>query len=146
MVKILTILTIATILTSCNAPAFAKVTPADLDRLVPLIIAAESSGNPKAVGDNGKARGLMQIQRATWETFSGYPWSDAFDEGKNVQVGRKILEKIAETYEKRMGDRATPAHIVYTYNTGRYAFGPLPNWTKKHPNDIYRRLFNGAKA
>ena len=123
-----------------HVPAFA-LTGAELDRLVPVIIAAESSGNPNAVGDGGRSRGLMQIQKATWRSFSKYPWDDAFDPEKNVQVGRRILEAINESY----GDRATRARIVYTYNTGRYCFGDLPPWTKRHPNDVYRRVLNGKR-
>lgn len=121
--------------------AEARLSGAELDALVPVIITAESSGNPKAVGDGGKARGLMQIQKATWKRFSGYPWDDAFDENKNVQVGQAILERINEEY----GDKATRARVIFTYNTGRYAFGDLPNWTKRHPNNVYRKIFTEAK-
>src|SRR3990167_3957563 len=44
------------------------LTPGELDALVPTIIAAESSGRAHAVGDCGRARGLMQIQKATWKS------------------------------------------------------------------------------
>lgn len=110
----------------------------ELDTLQAKIIQAESSGDPKAIGDHGRARGLMQINAATWRRFSRYPWDDAFDEEKNYQVGRAILEHIAEVY----GDRATTANVAYTYNVGRYCFGPLPSWTQHHPNKIYREIFN----
>lgn len=109
-----------------------------LDELMVRIIAAESSGRADATGEGGE-RGLMQIGRATWERFSAYPWSDAYDAEKNVQVGRMIIEHIAMRY----GDDATPARIVFTYNTGRYARGKLPAWTKAHPNLIYREVLNG---
>lgn len=118
------------------------VTPAQLDALVPQIIQAESSGNPRAIGDGGKSRGLMQIQKATWRRFSDESWDEAFDPEKNVQVGRAVLEQICAVYQKRMGTHATPAHIVYTYNTGKYCFGELPAWTKKHPNKIYRKILS----
>lgn len=119
-------------------------TGAELDRLVGTIIQAESSGREKAVGDGGKARGLMQIQEATWKSYSAYPWSDAFDGDKNIQVGRHILEDINERYARR-GVDATIAQVVFTYNTGRYAYTELPAWTKRHPNNIYRAIFQQAK-
>ena len=130
--------------------AFASV---DLDALVPKIIMAESSGDADAIGDNGKARGLMQIQEATWKRYSSFPWADAFNPEKNVQVGRKILEDINNTYQYHCSGspfiyacesyEADAAHIIYSYNTGRYCYGPLPLWTKNHPNKIYREIFRG---
>ena len=128
------------------APAWA-LSSAQLDALVPTIIAAESSGNPRAVADGGKARGLMQIQRATWKRFSDYHWDEAFDPLKNIHVGRAVIEYINEEYSQFLTDGvpgvfADRQHILYTYNTGRYRFGDLPAWTKKHPNKIYRRIFN----
>jgi hypothetical protein len=111
-------------------------TGGDLDALVPVIVMAESSGNPRAVGPAGE-RGLMQISRETWERYSAYPWKDAYDPAKNVHVGRKILEEINERY----GQTSTRARVIYTYNTGRFCFGPLPKWTRQHDNDIYRSIF-----
>lgn len=112
----------------------------ELDALQLKIIMAESSNNPNAIGDNGKARGLMQIQKYTWSRFTDWPWQDAFDPEKNVQVGRAILED----WNNRLGRFADEKHLVYGYNTGRLRFGALPDWTKKHPNKIYREIFNGA--
>lgn len=104
-----------------HVPAWALSGP-ELDRLVPIIIAAESSGNPNVVGDGGRARGLMQIQKATWEHFSEYPWRDAFDPEKNVQVGREILEHIDFCYAATWNKNTSRARIIYTYNTGIYCF------------------------
>lgn len=120
------------------SPAWA-VSGAGLDSLTQTIIQAESSGNPLAIGPTGE-RGLMQISEATWEAVSRWPWRDAFDPEKNVQVGRQILEVINQNYD----ERATCARIVYTYNTGRYCFRTIPAWTRKHPNKIYRRIFCGV--
>ena len=113
----------------------------EIDLLIPTIIMAESSGNPMSVGDNGKSRGLMQIQKSTWKAMSDLPWDAAFDEGSNVQVGRKILEKINEVYLAH-GVEADKAHLIYTYNVGRYCWGKLPKWTKNHPNLVYREIYN----
>ena len=106
-----------------------------IGHLVPQIIMAESSGNPLAIG------GLMQIQKSTWERHTKEPWSKAFDPALNVKVGKRALQAIANRY----GKRATVARICYSYNVGRYCFGPLPSWTKRHPNKIYRSIFNANK-
>lgn len=121
-------------------PALA-LSSAQLDALIPTIIAAESSGNPKAVGDGGKARGLCQIQKSTWERFSNYSWDYAFDSEKNVHVGRHILEYINDKYLKNSPKQADMAHIIFSYNTGRYRFGDIPLLIKNHPNKIYRSIF-----
>lgn len=110
----------------------------DLNLLQEKIVMAESSGRPHAIGDHGKARGLMQLQRATWERFSDDPWREAFHPGKNLAAGRAYLKHILKVY----GKKATKARVLYTYNTGRFCYGNLPKWTKRHPNKIYRRIFN----
>lgn len=126
-------------------PAHAFVSEMEFEALIPKIIMAESSGNPQAIGDKGQARGLMQIQRATWERFSKRPWREAFNPLENVRTGRAILSHIEFCYAATWGERrTTPAHLVYTYNTGEYCFGPIPPWTRRHPNAIYRRIFKGA--
>lgn len=118
------------------APAFAAV---NVPVLMDKIIAAESSGRAHAVGDGGKARGLCQIQKATWERYSAESWDRAFDPAVNRAVGERIVRDI----EKRYGARASEALVVYTYNTGRFvkAGRSLPAWTKKHPNRVYREIF-----
>ena len=122
-------------------PAWA-LTGAELDALVPKIIQAESSGRTWAVGDGGHSRGLMQVSKETWKAYSNYSWEEAFDGDKNVQVGRAILEDINEKY----GNRATVKLVIFSYNTGRFVKdeSDLPAWTLKHPNRIYRRIFNAG--
>lgn len=115
-----------------------RPTGEQIDKLMTRLIQAESSGNEKAVGDNGKARGLMQIQEPAWKEVSDEPYDNAFLGDHNVQAGRAILERIAERY----GNSGSIPKIAYTYNTGRYAQSSLPSWTQKHPNKIYRDIFN----
>lgn len=126
----------AAVLLLWAAPAFAAV---NVPVLMDKIIAAESSGRANAIGDNGKARGLCQIQKATWQRFSVAPWDKAFDPATNRAVGERIVRDL----EKRYGPRATEALIVYSYNTGRFVKSgqSLPAWTKKHPNRVYREIF-----
>lgn len=124
-----------------SAQAYA-MTGEELDLLTCKIIQAESSGHAGIIGDEGRARGLGQIQKSAWKRLSGYPWADAFNPEKNRQVTRKLVEEIATHYEL-IGLTATAKKVIFTYNTGRYEIGSLPRWTKRHPNDIYRKIFNG---
>ncbi len=122
--------------------AFAQVSGAQFNTLINDIIQAESSGRAHVVGDGGKARGLMQIQKATWDRHTSYSWDLAFNPVINRQVGELIVKDIIKKY----GARATAARVIYTYNTGRFLKSgkALPRWTKKHPNRIYRKYFNAA--
>ena len=110
-----------------------------LDRLVEKIISAESSGRSWLSGDHGRSRGLMQIQRANWQKYTTESWDRAFEPALNKMVGTSMVREIVKKY----GTRANEALVVYTYNTGKFCTGDLPEWTKRHPNDIYRRIFNG---
>lgn len=130
--------TIAALFFLASSSALAAVSDAQVDSIVRTIIAAESSGRAWVVGDGGKARGLMQIQRETWERYTGESWDRAFEPALNKAVGTKIVRDIA----KRYGSRATAARIIFTYNTGRWAKEEtLPSWTRRHPNNVYREVF-----
>lgn len=122
-----------------SSTAEAKLSSTEMDRLQVKIIRAESSGNPFAIGPDGE-RGLMQITKDTWRRYTRVPWRYAFDPTLNVEVGRKILDRINKFY----GRRATAARIAYSYNTGDYLIfnERIPAWAKHHPNRIYRRIFN----
>ena len=52
-------------------------------------------------------------------------------------------EVISAVEEDVPTPRANEALVVYTYNTGKFCPGDLPGWTKRHPNDTYRGIFNG---
>lgn len=120
------------------AVAQAELSSEEMDRLIENIILAESSGRPWLAGDHGRSRGLMQIQRAYWQKFTTESWDRAFEPGLNKAIGTSIVKEIARKY----GTRANRALIVYTYNTGKFCNGELPDWTKRHPNDVYRGIFN----
>lgn len=131
-------------------PAVAQSTlPVDLNALTQKIIQAESSGNPKAIGDSGKSRGLMQIQEATWKRHTTEPFSKAFDPELNVKVGKMELQRIVKAYRAK-GIEPSEAHIVWSYNTGSLIKNYIPKfdkqgrfhkWTWLHPNAVYRQIY-----
>jgi len=96
--------------------------------LAELIVMAESSGNPKAVGPIGE-RGLFQFRESTWRWFTS-----------------KIYGKAKE----QLGPHYTPALLAASFH---YGFGRiaglgynLPQSASTHPNVIYRNLFKKAIA
>lgn len=121
----------------------------NIDALAQKIIQAESSGRASAVGDGGKARGLMQIQEATWKRHTPRPFSDAFDPALNKAVGMAELKRIVLAYRAK-GVEPSEAYVVWAYNTGSLIKRSLPKfdkngnfhkWTWNHPNAIYRAIY-----
>ena len=108
----------------------------EIDDLVPIIVQTESSGDPGALGDQGKARGLMQIQETTWVRLSEWPWSDAFDPEKNLMVGRKRLEEISEKW-----NTTDPAVLAWHWNCGDNSKLTFDRWKKTQKNKTYRSLY-----
>ncbi len=120
--------------------AFASISESQIPQIINTIIQAESSGNPKAIGDGGESRGLMQIKKATWQKYTRLPFERAFDASANRKVGEAYVRAIIERY----GDRASLPLVIYTYNTGHFVGinKKVPVWTLHHPNLIYREIFN----
>lgn len=112
------------------SPAFAS--PSVID----TIILAESSGRPNAIGDGGKARGLMQIQESTWKRLTNIPWDKAFDPKINKSVGTLRVQEISRKYKT-----SDLAFIAYKYNCGDHTRLSFEKWKRVQPNKAYRSLY-----
>lgn len=142
----LVILTFLLIPTSAHAWTDANLLP-----LTDKIIQAESSRNPRAVGDGGQSRGLMQIKEATWRRHTTEPWSRAFEPALNIEVGKAELRRIVLVY-RSSGTEPSVAYVLFTYNTGHFIKHSLPKtlngklhpWTWNHPNLVYRAIYREA--
>ena len=87
----------------------------------------ESGGNPKAVGDNGKARGIFQIHEVCFKDaaqfdreLAKFRYSDCF----NPAVSKRVLYSYCARYESKAlksGDWETLARL---WNSG-------PAWRNK---------------
>ncbi|MCL5282556.1 MAG: transglycosylase SLT domain-containing protein [Planctomycetes bacterium] len=72
------------------------VDPNDIERLLDAIARIESQGDPKAVGDGGRALGAYQIYRVYWEEGTellgvDWPHRDAADPQKARRVAKAYL-------------------------------------------------------
>lgn len=139
---------LTTIILSQSASAQSTL-PVDLNALAVKIIKAESSGNPKAIGDGGHSRGLMQIKEGTWKRHTTEPFSRAFEPELNTLVGKAELKRIVRAYRAK-GIEPSEAYIVWAYNTGSLIKQSLPKfdkqgrfhkWTWMHPNAVYRQIY-----
>lgn len=107
----------------------------------------ESSGNPKAIGDSGQARGLYQMHKPAWDQISaarkarGEPtwgWSYAHDRDISGLYASEYLDWLAKGLQKRLCRIPEPWEIYAAYNRGLtgfakldYKFENLPSHTKR---------------
>ena len=106
--------------------------------LIPALIAVESGGNWNAIGDNGRARGALQIHRACWQDGCeelGVQWdyeTGAHDPTKAKAVCKAYLTRYGRAYERRTGRKATPEVLARIWNGG-------PTGYKKKATERYWR-------
>lgn len=89
--------------------------------LIAALIAVESGGNPRAVGDNGLAFGALQIHECVVKDvnqFKGthYVHEDAFDPVKAQEICISYLERYAT--RARLGHEPTFQDMARIWNGG----------------------------
>ena len=86
-----------------------------ISNLISALIIVESSGNDRAIGDNGKAIGPLQIHRevvldVNRITGSHYRHQD--------MTNRAQARAVCEAYLKHYGNGATPEQLARRWNGG----------------------------
>ena len=86
-----------------------------LSNLISALIIVESSGNDRAIGDNGKAIGCLQIHRevvldVNKFTGSHYQWQQ--------MTNRAQARAVCEAYLRHYGKGATPEQLARRWNGG----------------------------
>lgn len=94
---------------------------------VDAIVNIESAGNPRAIGDNGAARGLGQFHRATWADCSNvraasglptYPYSQAFNPTAARAYLATWLAYLGNRFARATGRQPTTADLYAMHNLG----------------------------
>ena len=100
------------------------------DVLIGLLIQLESEGNPNAIGDNGSARGILQIRQPCLDDVNRYlgtklTLSDVYGPG-GVDTSKMVFSVYMHLYatEKRLGRPVTDFDRARIWNGG-------PNGYKK---------------
>lgn len=110
-------------------------TDAEFLRVLKAMIQVESGGDPEAVGDGGRAIGILQIHRGYWADatrFLGvsWPYSDAKDPVKAAAAVRAYCEHYARHY-----GRPWTAETISRIHNG----GPR-GWEKQATIRYYRKV------
>lgn len=122
----------------------------DLDVLVNSLIKVENAKNdPMAIGDNGAARGLLQIHQEYVDEvnrilklnpkYSGplYTWNDAFNPEKSKDITKIFLKFWGNQYSKKTGKPITYEILAKLHNGGPTGYKkPKTNeyWAKVEPH------------
>jgi soluble lytic murein transglycosylase-like protein len=89
-------------------PCFVSAQKASMADLIEALIIVESNGNSKAIGDNGKAYGILQIhsvmvQDANRISGRSFSHKDAFDPIKSKVIAAIILRHYKRHIERTKG-------------------------------------------
>lgn len=99
----------------------------DFDRLIPALIAVESNGRDRAIGDNGRAKGALQIWQVVVTDVNRaygtrYTHDDAFVRARAIEICKMYLGIYCT--QKRLGRTPTLEDAARIWNGG-------PNGYKK---------------
>ena len=135
--KYVTVLSIAfSCSNSCLSATFDK--KHSFEDFARAVAKVESGGNPKAIGDNGKARGILQIHEICFndaksfdKELNRFKYNDVF----NPQVSKRVLWAYCAKYEKEALKNGNYEILARLWNSG-------PGWAKKKnkTNDYWMKV------
>jgi hypothetical protein len=128
----------------------ATVSGQNIDRLVEALVRTESNGNAAAIGDRGKALGILQIHDVMVKDFNritgkNYKHEDMFDEVKARHVARGILNFYSKHIEKTMNRKATEKELGFIWNGGgsswRRVASPMSDNKQKNLEAYWAKVY-----
>lgn len=115
--------------------------------MLKAVAMVESSNNPNAVGDSGKALGMYQLHKPAWEQVSQqrenaglktWSWSYALDKDISAIYASAYMNWLSDGLKKRIGRNPEHWEVYAAYNRGlggfakaNYKFSSLPAHTQK---------------
>lgn len=107
------------------------------ERLIDALVQVESNGNPRAVGDNGKALGCLQIWQCVIDDVNQvsrvkYTHADAFDPAKARAICRAYLAHYGTA--KRLGRQPTDEDFARIWNGGP------AGWKKQSTKSYWKKV------
>ncbi len=112
----------AAILGLLMANGFAMTGPQRTE-LIEKLCYQESRNNPRAIGDNGKALGILQIWKITVDDANriaktSYSHQDMMNPEKAREVAEIVLRHYDRHIERTTGKPATAKHLAFIWNGG----------------------------
>ena len=102
-------------------------------QVIMILITIESGGDPNAIGDSGKAVGILQIHQIVVDDVNriydtNYKYSDRYSKEKSIEIAQLYLKHYAS--EKRLGRKVMVEDVARIWNGG-------PNGNEKPATDPY---------
>jgi hypothetical protein len=128
----------------------ATVSAQNVDRLIEALVRTESNGNAAAIGDRGKALGILQIHEVMVKDFNritgkNYKHEDMFDEVKARYVARGVLNFYSKHIEKTMNRKATEKELAFIWNGGagswRRVTSPMSDNKQKNLEAYWAKVY-----
>jgi len=113
-------------------------TPEFLTYIMLSLIRTESRGNPAAVGDNGRARGLTQIWVSTAREYGEVTAEQLLDPETNISFSFQHFHHLLEKY------RGNLALALYAWNRGSGKVDRLLVYGQSPQNGYGRRIYHAA--
>jgi soluble lytic murein transglycosylase-like protein len=118
-------LTLALLATAISATA-------DTPRLIEALVRVESNGKANAVGDSGKAFGILQIHEITVKEANRlaqtrFTHADMMNPTKSREVATIVLNHYAKHIQKTTGRPATAKELAFIWNGGAAAWKRVAN-------------------
>lgn len=143
IVRIIQIAAFATLGYFCakGTEAYAATEPSS--ELIEALIKVESNGKSLAIGDNGKAKGCLQL----WESYindvnriagTSYRHNDAFNYIKAREITKTYLTHYGKRYKKLTGKEPTDEVFARIHNGGPNGYNKTA--TVKYWNKVKKQL------
>lgn len=115
-----------------------------INYILPFLIAVESGGDPNAIGDGGKAVGILQIHKCVVDDVNriygkAYAYADRLDVEKSNTIARLYLRYWGWYYEKHTDEKATAETLARIHNGGPRG------WKKKATEKYWAKVQKAIK-
>lgn len=122
----------------------------NINNLVEALVRMESGGKADAVGDSGKALGILQIHQIMVNEFNrisgkNYKHLDMFDQIKSREVARTVLGFYSKHIEKTTNRKATEKELAFIWNGGaaswRRVSSPIADNKQKNLEAYWSKVY-----
>ncbi len=113
-------------------------TPESVTYLLLSVIHAESRGNPNAVGDNGRARGLTQIWVSTASRYGEVTAEELLDPTVNIRFAFEHFRYLLKKYNGNF------SLALYGWNRGPGKVDRLIRYGKSPANGYGKKVYQAA--
>lgn len=131
--------------------AFVEVSAREisLDNVISILEKVESNGNPQAIGDNGKAYGILQIHSIMVEDANriagtNYKHKDCFNPDISREIARIVLTHYGKQVQKHKGN-ATIKDLARIWNGGANAWKPCKPSKEKNLENYWKKVYKEYK-